>query len=85
MLSLLQLFISQNILLCFQNFEVGENNSNYNFFNQSKSKKLTEKELMKNINFDEKFNEIISKFNNILKNLESNNLIYEDKILELII
>ena len=85
MLSLLQLFISQNILLCFQNFEVGENNSNYNFFNQSKSKKLTEKELMKNINFDEKFNEIISKFNNILKNLESNNLIYEDKILEITI
>ena len=65
---ILKVFIIQNILLCFENFDV-----------KIKSKKLTNKELMKSINFKEKLNEIIDNFSNILKKKESNDLIDKDK------
>jgi hypothetical protein len=82
MISILKIFIIQNILLCFKNYEVEENTS-YNFFNQEKSKKLTNKELIKSINFEEQLNKIISNYNNILKKKESKDLFDEEKIPEI--
>ena len=77
MVNILEKIINENILLCFNNYNIGVSNTYYNLFNQEKGKKITNKEIINNIRFNELLKKIIEMYKISLKRLESFRLIDE--------